>query len=139
MGADNTSLASAVVDESLCYCSFCSKPQNEIEKLIAGPGVFICNECVALCEDIIAAEASKKASGKKDERPDVASYLDNLDLDTLKKRLAVRERVLADVDQAQQMIVQALRRKDVSWADIGGALGVSRQAVWRRFGAADSE
>jgi ATP-dependent Clp protease ATP-binding subunit ClpX len=37
-------------------CSFCGKPKNEVSKLIAGPGVYICNECVGLCNEIIAEE-----------------------------------------------------------------------------------
>jgi hypothetical protein len=39
------------------YCSFCGESQHEIEKLIAGPNVFICNECVELCMDIIRVES----------------------------------------------------------------------------------
>ncbi|MCB1538556.1 MAG: ATP-dependent Clp protease ATP-binding subunit ClpX, partial [Alphaproteobacteria bacterium] len=38
------------------YCSFCGKSQHEVRKLIAGPNVFICNECVELCTDIIREE-----------------------------------------------------------------------------------
>ena len=38
------------------YCSFCGKSQHEVRKLIAGPTVFICNECVELCLDIIGEE-----------------------------------------------------------------------------------
>src|SRR5258708_35037731 len=38
------------------YCSFCRKSQHDVRKLIAGPAVFICDECVALCDDIIADE-----------------------------------------------------------------------------------
>ena len=37
-------------------CSFCLKPAPEVAKLVAGPGVFICNECVDLCQDIIASD-----------------------------------------------------------------------------------
>ena len=37
-------------------CSFCGKPQAEVKKLIAGPGVFICNECIDLCNDVIREE-----------------------------------------------------------------------------------
>ena len=40
----------------LLYCSFCGKSQNEVRKLIAGPSVFICDECVDLCNDIIREE-----------------------------------------------------------------------------------
>ena len=46
-GADN---------EKLLFCSFCGKNQNEVKKLIAGPSVYICNECVDLCNDIIKEE-----------------------------------------------------------------------------------
>ena len=47
------------------YCSFCGKSQHEVRKLIAGPNVFICNECVELCADIISEEERKtrKATG----------------------------------------------------------------------------
>ena len=45
------------------YCSFCGKSQHEVRKLIAGPTVFICDECVELCMDIIREET--KASGLK--------------------------------------------------------------------------
>ena len=38
------------------YCSFCGKSQHDVKKLIAGPSVFVCNECVALCNDIIQEE-----------------------------------------------------------------------------------
>ncbi len=45
--------------DKLLYCSFCGKSQHEVTKLIAGPNVFICNECIALCQDIIREEASQ--------------------------------------------------------------------------------
>ncbi len=44
-------------EDKLLYCSFCGKSQNEVRKLIAGPSVFICDECVDLCNDIIQEEA----------------------------------------------------------------------------------
>ena len=40
-------------------CSFCGKSQGEVKKLIAGPGVYICDECIELCNDIIAEEYEK--------------------------------------------------------------------------------
>ena len=48
--------------ERLLYCSFCGKSQHEVRKLIAGPSVFICDECVALCNDIIDEEVLDKAT-----------------------------------------------------------------------------
>jgi hypothetical protein len=53
-------------------CSFCNKSQHDVQKLIAGPRVFICNECVEVCDDILAADARwEQQSGKKaDKRTD---------------------------------------------------------------------
>lgn len=45
-----------ITDEKLLYCSFCGKSQHEVKKLIAGPSVFICDECIELCNDIIREE-----------------------------------------------------------------------------------
>ncbi len=49
-------------DEKLLYCSFCGKSQHEVRKLIAGPSVFVCDECVELCNDIIREEVQEKSS-----------------------------------------------------------------------------
>ena len=49
--------------DRLLYCSFCGKSQHEVRKLIAGPSVFICDECVELCNDIIREEIQDKATG----------------------------------------------------------------------------
>ena len=46
----------------LLYCSFCGKSQHEVRKLIAGPSVFICDECVDLCNDIIREEVQESSS-----------------------------------------------------------------------------
>ena len=50
--------------EKLLYCSFCGKSQHEVRKLIAGPSVFICDECIELCNDIIREEAATDKGGK---------------------------------------------------------------------------
>jgi ATP-dependent Clp protease ATP-binding subunit ClpX len=50
--------------EKLLYCSFCGKSQHEVRKLIAGPSVFICDECIELCNDIIRDEINSDTSGK---------------------------------------------------------------------------
>ena len=51
-------------NNKLLYCSFCGKSQQHVSKLIAGPSVFICNECVGLCNDIIREEAEEAAQDK---------------------------------------------------------------------------
>src|SRR6195256_630863 len=50
--------------EKLLYCSFCGKSQHEVRKLIAGPSVFICDECIELCNDIIREESAADKGGK---------------------------------------------------------------------------
>jgi ATP-dependent Clp protease ATP-binding subunit ClpX len=52
--------------EKLLYCSFCGKSQHEVKKLIAGPSVFVCDECIELCNQIIREELAAKSDGKKD-------------------------------------------------------------------------
>jgi len=49
--------------DKLLYCSFCGKSQHEVRKLIAGPSVFVCDECVELCNDIIREEVQEKSTG----------------------------------------------------------------------------
>ena len=49
--------------EKLLYCSFCGKSQHEVKKLIAGPSVFICDECIDLCNDIVRDELSAEQDG----------------------------------------------------------------------------
>ena len=51
--------------DRLLYCSFCGKSQHEVRKLIAGPSVFICDECVELCNDIIREEVQDKSGTSK--------------------------------------------------------------------------
>jgi ATP-dependent Clp protease ATP-binding subunit ClpX len=56
-------------DEKLLYCSFCGKSQHEVRKLIAGPSVFICDECVDLCNDIIREEIQEKSDDAESKLP----------------------------------------------------------------------
>ncbi len=80
---------------SLLRCSFCNKSQNEVKKLIAGPGVYICDECIELCNDIVAEERERETSAKpslKVPKPfDIKSYLDDFVIgqERAKKALSV--------------------------------------------------
>ncbi len=56
-------------DEKLLYCSFCGKSQHEVKKLIAGPSVFICDECVDLCNDIIREEIQEQNDSGESKLP----------------------------------------------------------------------
>ena len=56
-------------EDKLLYCSFCGKNQNEVRKLIAGPSVYICNECIDLCNDIIKEEISEVTESEEESFP----------------------------------------------------------------------
>src|SRR5437868_9306175 len=82
--------------EKLLYCSFCGKSQHEVRKLIAGPSVFICDECIELCNDIIREETASDKGGKgaKSDLPtprEIRSLLDQyvIGQDQAKKILSV--------------------------------------------------
>lgn len=120
----------------LCRCSFCMKSQTDVDKLVAGRGVYICNECVALCTKVIAE--SPKNAEDPDEQYRQINYMSQVATDDLAKWLESVEQVREDVSQQEQMVVDVMRSRRVSWAEIGRALGVTRQAAWQRFGAADS-
>jgi len=81
-------------DGKLLYCSFCGKSQHEVRKLIAGPSVFICDECVELCNDIIREELEDKSEGGGSKLPrphEIKSVLDQyvIGQDAAKKVLSV--------------------------------------------------
>lgn len=111
--------------ESLC-CSFCTKDKAAVGKLVAGPGVYICNECVDLCNLIIAEEPAP-GFGAWDERPD----------EDLLTGLAKVQAVAAQAEAAVHDHVDVLRARSISWTRIGAALGVSKQAAWERFSGED--
>ncbi len=62
----------------ILYCSFCGKSQHEVRKLIAGPSVYICDECVELCNDIIREELEEKASSGRTQLPKPREIMETL-------------------------------------------------------------
>ncbi len=99
--------------EDILRCSFCGKSQNEVKKLIAGPTVYICNECIDICIEIISDDAQNEAAATT--RPflpkpnEIKEFLDEyvIGQDETKKKLAVA------VYQHYKRIEMAKRRGDV--------------------------
>ena len=116
---------STSVRSKTLYCSFCFKSQHEVRKLIAGPGsIFICDECVELCNGIIAV-------GPKDKAKSLS--IENLPTERLLERLQAIEDTLQGRGNMLQEVVDILRSREVSWAQIGAALAISRQTACERF------
>jgi ATP-dependent Clp protease ATP-binding subunit ClpX len=105
------------------HCSFCGKSQHQVEKLVAGPGCFICNECVKLCDFVMGGGVPSETSFRPLDRP--TEELLEL-LPSVNFAVEARRNFL-------QSLVETLRGREVSWAAIGERLGVSRQAAWERF------
>jgi ATP-dependent Clp protease ATP-binding subunit ClpX len=108
------------------YCSFCFKSQHDVRKLIAGPAaVYICDECVGLCNEIIARGPPRGPS--KTAAPEA------LPTERLLERLQPIEDTIQGRGNQLQQVVDILRSRELSWAQIGAALGISRQSAWERF------
>ncbi|MGH7291184.1 MAG: ClpX C4-type zinc finger protein [Myxococcota bacterium] len=104
------------------YCSFCRKDDRIVDKLIAGPGVYICASCVALCNRVLDGKPT----------PGFAGW-DSLPDDRLLAALAPSTLAVDRVRDVLQEQIDVLRRRGISWSQIGEALGISRQAAWERF------
>ncbi|HWD54669.1 MAG TPA: ClpX C4-type zinc finger protein [Acidimicrobiales bacterium] len=111
-------------------CSFCFKPNTEVERLVAGPAVYVCNECVDLCRQIIDQTPAGRVEGARPMPWDHA--------ETVQAALAHLPNVAraqAQVDQSLLGWVRRARTLGATWAQIGDALGITRQSAWERFAA----
>jgi hypothetical protein len=110
-------------------CSFCGKTNWDVEKVIAGPGVYICNECVGLCNEILGAE-QQKPSGPEAQLPALEASMTDEQILELLPRIAAAG---AQTEASLQRLVTILRERRVTWARIGTALSITRQSAWERF------
>src|SRR2546430_14855749 len=98
--------------EELLACSFCGKSQNDVRKLIAGPGVYVCNECIDICNEIINDDEQTATTTVRTNLPkpqEIKSFLDEyvIGQDESKKRLSVA------VYQHYKRLELAKRRSDI--------------------------
>jgi ClpX C4-type zinc finger len=106
-------------------CSFCLKPTGDVESMVAGPGVYICNECVDLCVQIIAS--------KHRSEPIPPSWEGRLSDDDLLAMLPKISATAVQVDRQLDKFVRHARTRGITWTRIGMALGTTRQSAWERF------
>ena len=108
------------------HCSFCGKSQDEVVALVAAPAAAICDDCVSVSRGEIDRRAGRGDGVVEDPR----TWPVERHIFILQSQNAAFERL----DISMQATVDVLRQRAVSWAAIGEALGVSRQAAWKRFG-----
>src|ERR1700712_2685852 len=114
-------------------CSFCAKPAHEVAKTVAGPGIYICNECVQICNTILDAEAKQPGGSRSGVAEAELPYWQEM---TDEQLLDLLPRIAAVADQVEGSLTAWGRRlghRGVSWARIGAALEMTRQSAWERF------
>ena len=105
-------------------CSFCGKANSDVKKLIAGPGVYICDQCVALCAEILA---------EVEAHPDSVPGSTQPSSERLLAWLPSMARTLRSVEGDIAAKVRRLRDEGAPWARIADALGMSEAEVAERF------
>ncbi|HEY1651998.1 MAG TPA: ClpX C4-type zinc finger protein [Acidimicrobiales bacterium] len=122
--------ANETAEAVIACCSFCFKPNTQVERLVAGPAVYVCNECVDLCRQIISATPEGPAEGARlmpwDHAGTVQAALAHLP-NVARAQAQVEESLLGWVRRARQL--------GATWAQVGDALGITRQSAWERFAA----
>ncbi|MEN9475298.1 MAG: ATP-dependent protease Clp, ATPase subunit [Pseudomonadota bacterium] len=101
--------------EKVLYCSFCGKSQHEVKKLIAGPSVFICDECIDLCNDIVREELPQTVLGQGeagDRLPTPAEIKQHLDGYVIGQELAKKSLAVAVYNHYKRLRHKAKARKD---------------------------
>ena len=109
-------------------CSFCGKGKDKVRRLVAGPGVFICDQCVQLCTEVLQSD---------EQRGDLSIGPDSEVAEVLLDELRINAAGLRQSEDQLQRAVNLLRKNQIAWARIGEAIGTSRQAAWERFSGED--
>ena len=107
-------------------CSFCGRLHTEVAKLIAGPGIYICDACVDKCVAVL----DQAIPAEPPSLPEWASMWDNELLERIPSTSAT------NIEAGLRDRVHELRDRGVTWAHIGAALGMTRQSAWERFSRA---
>jgi ClpX C4-type zinc finger len=111
----------------LASCSFCKKDNRQVKRLIAGPGVYICDECVGLCVQLVDQEDTPEQSAARREQ-----FMNRSESEIL-ATLPGLARTTAELEAELQRWVLRLRQLGTSWAAIAAALGRQESEVRGRF------
>ena len=115
----------------IASCSFCKKNNTQVKKLIAGPGVYICDECVTLCDQIIATETTpEEVAQRRKEAADPTP-------DVLLQRLTAMADTAAAVEADLRRCVERILAEGGTLEQVALTLAISEDEVRLRFGPAE--
>ncbi len=119
------------IGDPIAACSFCGKPSTSVERLVAGPGVYICNECVDLATWVVedASRAGPEESFRR--RAEHRNPPSEAILSMLPALILSAQRIENELTAS----VSSLRERGADWQTIADAAGTSVDAIRRRFGA----
>ena len=103
----------AKYDERQLRCSFCGKPQEQVRRLIAGPNVYICNECIELCQEIVEEEFVDNFDYDMQELPKPAIIKETLDDYVIKQERAKRALAVAVYNHYKRINKKPTKHNDV--------------------------
>jgi ClpX C4-type zinc finger len=127
---DRMSPEASTREDVIASCSFCGKPNTTVERLVAGPGVYICNECIELSAVII-----EEAAAQSEEKTPPDSGHQDRSTDEILAMLPALVRAADGVEAELVGWITRLRKRGTDWSAIAGATGMSVEIVRRRFGA----
>jgi len=102
--------------DDVLHCSFCNKSQNDVKKLIAGPTVFICDECVDVCNEIISDDMTVESSSGKEALPKPLEIKDFLDEYVIGQELSKKKLAVAVYNHYKRIKIGRRRHRDVELA-----------------------
>ncbi len=122
-------------EDIIASCSFCGEPNTTVQRLVAGPGVYICNECIELSATIVedAARTNREESSRR-----WSQYFDRSSEDIL----ATLPALVRSADRVEAELagwINRLRDRGSDWQTIADAAGMTVDAVRRRFEASGPE
>lgn len=125
---------STPMQEVIASCSFCGKPNTEVQRIVAGPGVYICNECIDLSAAIVEEASSNSAEESARRRSD---FLDRSTEDLIASLPALL-RSADRVESELRNLIGRLRSRGVEWDSIARTVDMTAETARRRFAETDA-
>jgi ClpX C4-type zinc finger len=122
---------------AIAHCSFCLRPNTEVKVLVAGPAVFVCNECVDLCSQIISDHPAVNGCPVQEGKPRRLPWEQAESLDVVLGHLPKVAVARTQVEESLSRWVGRARALGATWQQVGDALGMTRQSAWERFAPDD--